>query len=113
MSERRWELVASDKSTVFVEPPLDAIVVEDSQSDGRFPDPPWTDESGWSELFRKTEYLLDQLVASEADPWWRGRGLSEYARWECEGVGSLGSWNRWFGLSLGDVSSNSVINGHK
>ena len=39
MSERCWELVASDKSTVFAEPPLDAIVVEDSQSDGRLADP--------------------------------------------------------------------------
>ena len=52
MSSRGGELVATDESPVVSESFLDAIVVEDGESDGRFPDPPWTDESGWGEVLR-------------------------------------------------------------
>jgi len=52
MGERCWELVASGKPAILAEPLLDAIVIEDSQSDGRFADPTSTDENGgWSETF--------------------------------------------------------------
>ena len=51
-------------------------MVEDSQGDGRFPDPPCTDESNWSEVFREANNLLDQFIASETGPWRWGRGLS-------------------------------------
>ena len=68
MSARRGELIATNESTVVAEPLLDAIVVKDRQGDGRFPDPPSTDESYWSEIFGQTKDLLDQLVPSEAGP---------------------------------------------
>ena len=50
MSARSRELVAADESTVVSKLFLDAIVVEDGQSDGRLPDPPWADESNRSEI---------------------------------------------------------------
>ena len=80
MSARCGELVATDKPTVFSELFLDAVVVEDSQSDGCFPDPPWTNESDWTEGFGDTDDLLDQLVTSEAGPRPWGWGLSRYAK---------------------------------
>ena len=59
MSTRRRELVTSDEPTVVFEPFLDAIVVEDRQSDGRFPDPPCTDESDWGQVVYETDDLPD------------------------------------------------------
>ena len=73
MSVRWGELVAADKSTVVPEPDLDAIAVEDGQSNGRFPDPGWTDQGDWCEVFSEDDDPLDQLVASETSPWWWGR----------------------------------------
>ena len=68
MSGGWGELVAADKSTVVPKPFLDAIVVEDGQSNGRFPDPAWTDQSEWNEAFSEANDPLDQLVTSEASP---------------------------------------------
>jgi len=62
---RSGELVATDESTVTAEPFLDSVVVEDSQSDGRFPDPACTDESNRRVVFSVADDPLDQLVASE------------------------------------------------
>jgi hypothetical protein len=59
MSVRSWELVATDEPTVIAEPFLYAIVVEDSQGDGSFPDATWADKSDWGEVFSKTNDLLD------------------------------------------------------
>ena len=74
------ELVTTDEPAVFSEPFLNAIVVEDGESDGSFPDPSCTDESNWGEVFCETDDLVDQLVPSKAGPRWRGRGLSRRAR---------------------------------
>ena len=76
MSVRWGELVTADKSTVVSKSSLDVIVVEDGQSDGRFPDPAWTDQSEWSEVFSETNDSLNQIVAPETGPWWRGRQFS-------------------------------------
>ena len=76
MGARRGELVAADEPAVISKSLLDPIVMEDSQSDGSFADPPWTDESEWSEVFSKADDLLDQLVTSETGPRWRGREFS-------------------------------------
>ena len=73
MSTRSRELIATDEPAVLAEPLLDAVVVEYSQSDGCLPDPPGTYESDGYEGFGETNDLLDQLVASETGPWWRGR----------------------------------------
>ena len=70
---RGGELIATDETTIIAKPFLDAIMVEDLQSDRRFPDPPRTDESDWSEGFCKTNDLVDKLVAPETGPRWRGR----------------------------------------
>jgi hypothetical protein len=85
MSARSWELVATNEPAVVAKSLLDAIVVEDSQSDGRLPDPPWTDESDGCEVLCEANNLLDQLVASKTGPRRRGRQFSRRdARCECE-----------------------------
>ena len=73
MSVRGGKLVAADKSTVVPKPRLDAIVVEDGQSDGRFPNAAWTDQSDWGKVFYEANDPVDQLVASKTGSWWRGR----------------------------------------
>ena len=73
MSARGGELVATNKSTVVSKPFLNAIVMEDSQSDRRFPDPPCADESDWGEIFREPNDLRDQLAAPNTGPRRRGR----------------------------------------
>ena len=70
------ELVATDESTLVTEPLPDTIVMEDGESDGCFSNPPWTDESDWSEVFSEIDDLIDQLGTSEAGPRWRGRRFS-------------------------------------
>ena len=89
MSEGRWELVTTDEPTVFTETLLDAIVEEDSQSDGCFADPPWTDESDWGEVFSEADDLLDQFVASATGPRRRGRGFTRHATCKYEIPDSL------------------------
>ena len=59
MGERCRELVATDEPPVITETLGDAIVMEDGESDGRFSDSPWTDESDWSEVFSEVDDLLD------------------------------------------------------
>ena len=86
MSARRWELVATDESPALAKPLLDAIVVEDSQSDGGLANSAGTDKSDGREVFGETDNLLDQVVASETSPWcWRGR-LSKCPRCKCKTV---------------------------
>ena len=80
MSARGGELVATDESAVGSKSFLDAIVVENGQCDGCFPNPTCTDESDWSEMFGEADDLVDQLLASETGPRRRGRGLSKGAR---------------------------------
>ena len=73
MGGRGGELVAADESPVVSKPFLDAIVVEDGQSDCRFPDPACADESNRSEVFCEADNVLDQVVAPETGPRWWGR----------------------------------------
>ena len=61
----RLELVATDEPTVIAKPFLDAIVVEDGQSDGRLPDPTYTEESDGCQAVHETDDLFDQFVASK------------------------------------------------
>ena len=70
------ELVAADESTFVTEPLPDTIVMEDGESDGSFSNPPWTNESNWSEVFSEINDFFDQLGTSEAGPRWRGRRFS-------------------------------------
>ena len=76
MDGRGGELVTADEPTVVSEPFLDAIVMEDSQNDGRFPYPPCTDKGDGGEFFCEANDILDQLVAPETGPRWRGRRFS-------------------------------------
>ena len=92
MTARGRELVATDEPAVVSEPFLDAIMVEDGQSERCFPNPAWTDESGWSEIFSETDDLLNQLVASETDPRPRWRGLPRCVRFWYKILGSLVIW---------------------
>ena len=47
---RSRKLVATDESPIITKPPFDAIVVEDGQGDGCFPDATCPDESDWIEI---------------------------------------------------------------
>ena len=72
MSERSGELVAADEPAVEAESLLDAIVVEDGESDGRLANSTGADESKWGEVFCQADELFDQLVPSKEIPrWWR------------------------------------------
>ena len=73
MNMRRRELVATYESPVIAKPALDAVVVKDSEGNGCFPNPPCTDESKRVEVVSKTNDVLDQFIASETGPGWRGR----------------------------------------
>ena len=73
MSERCWELVASDEPAILTKPLLDTIVMEDGQSDGRLANPASTDERDWGGTFCKGDDLLDQIVTSETNSRRRGR----------------------------------------
>ena len=63
--------------------------MDDSQSSGRLANSTDTDESDWSEAFRETNNLLDQLVAPKEGPRRRGRGFSGYAGVEYKTMGPL------------------------
>ena len=76
MVARGGELVATDEPAVVSKPSLDAIVMEDSQSNGCFPNPPWADESKWSKVLCETNDLFNQFVAPETDSRRRGRQFS-------------------------------------
>ena len=73
MGARPGELVAADEATVVTESLLDAVVMEDSQSDRRLTDPPGTNESDGCETFGQAKDLLDQLPTSKAGSWRWGR----------------------------------------
>ena len=72
MGEGGRELVASDEPTIVTETLLDAVVVEDCESDGCLADPSWTDESNRGEVFSETNNLLNQIIASTTGPRRRG-----------------------------------------
>jgi len=72
-------LITADEPTVVAKPLLDPIMVEDGQSDGGLADSASTNEGNWDKVLGKTDYLLNQLVASEEGPRWQGRGFSRYA----------------------------------
>ena len=73
MSDRGWELIASDESTILAEPLLDALVVENGQSDRCLSDSSRTDECNWSQILGETDDPLDQFVTSKTSPRRRGR----------------------------------------
>ena len=70
------ELVAADESTLAAETLLDAILMEDIESNGSFSDSPRTDESDWSEVFSEIDDLFDQFATSKTGPQRRGRRFS-------------------------------------
>ena len=59
MSTRSRELITTDEPTVIAKPFLDAIVVEDRESDRSFPDTPCTDDSDGFQVYDETNDLLD------------------------------------------------------
>ena len=84
LGPRGLKLVAADKPPVFVEPFLDATVVEDAQGNGCLANTTRTDESDWGEAFSETDDLLNQLIPSEEGPWWWGRRFSQYPAFKGE-----------------------------
>jgi hypothetical protein len=72
MSARSGKLITTDKPSVLAKSIFDPIVVEDSEGNRRFPDPPCTNESDGFDVFGESDNLLDQLVTPETVP--RGRG---------------------------------------
>jgi len=73
VGRRGGELLAADEPTVDTESLFYAIVMEDSKSDRRLPDPASTDESNGCEIFCQINDLLNQLATSETSPWRRWR----------------------------------------
>ena len=59
-------------------------MVEDGQSNSRFPNPPWTNESNWGEVFCKANNLLNQLITPKTDSWWWGWGFTRYTGCKCK-----------------------------
>ena len=68
MGTRSWELITTDESTVLAESVFDPTVVENSESNGRFPNPSCTDESDGFEPFGESDDLVDQPFTSETIP---------------------------------------------
>ena len=66
------KLIAAKEPTVVSKSLLDALVVEDGQSNGGFPDSPWADEGDRGEGFREAHHLPDQFVAPKTGSWWQG-----------------------------------------
>jgi hypothetical protein len=66
-------LVTADKSTVFAKSFFDVIMVQDGERNSRFPDPPGADESDRFKVLSESDYLHNQIIASETVPRWRGR----------------------------------------
>ena len=59
MSAQRRELITTDKPAVIAKPELDAIVVENGEGNGCFPNAPRTNESDGFEVFSKIDDPLD------------------------------------------------------
>ena len=69
MGPCRLELITTDEPPVIAKLFFDAIVVQDSQSDGCFPNPARPNESDGCEVVDDTNDVFDQLIASEQGPW--------------------------------------------
>ena len=52
----------------MTKPPLDPVMVEDRQGDGRLANSSRADESDLSKVLGEIDYLVDQLVASKEGP---------------------------------------------
>ena len=79
MSTRGRELIATDESTIIAKSFLNATVVEHSEGDGCFPDPPRADEGNGFEVFCEANKLSNQLIATETGPrrgGWRFTGCT-------------------------------------
>ena len=86
MSARNWEFIATDEPAVIAEPFLDAMIVEDGERDGSFPDSPWADECDGFEVFCETDDLLDQPVTPETGPRWSRRQFTKGNAEQCKTV---------------------------
>ena len=73
MKTRSGKLIATDESTVLAKSFLDSIVVEDSESDGCFPDPTRTDESDGFEVLGESDNFFNQFTSPKKAPRRRGR----------------------------------------
>jgi hypothetical protein len=73
MGRRSGKLITANESTVPAESLFDLIVMEDLESDGCLPNPPCADEGDGFKAFSESDYLLNQLAASETVPRRRGR----------------------------------------
>ena len=69
---------------MIAKPLLDAIVVEDGQSDIRFPDSTWADESDRCTVPSKANDLLNKLVTPETGPRWWEWGFRRCAGFKCK-----------------------------
>ena len=77
MGARGQKLIATDESTVLAKSFFDPTVVEDGESNRRFPDPTGTNEGDRFEVFGESDDLLDQLVPPKTVPWGWGRQFAE------------------------------------
>ena len=73
-------MVTTNEPTVVTESLFDPIVMEDSQDNGRLPNPAGSNESDGCQVLRQIDDPLDQLVTSETGPRRRGRRFTRRAR---------------------------------
>ena len=73
MRARRGKLIAADESAVLAKSFLDPILVEDSESDGRFTDPSCADESNRFEVLSESDDFLNQVTPPKTAARRRGR----------------------------------------
>jgi hypothetical protein len=71
-----WELIATNESTIIAKSVREAFVVENSECDCSFPDPPRTDESDGFQVFCESNDLFDERIPPETGAWWWGRYFS-------------------------------------
>ena len=59
MGTRGRELIATDESTIIAKSFLNAMVVQDSEGDGCFPNPPCANESDRFKVFSETNDIFN------------------------------------------------------
>jgi hypothetical protein len=69
--------ITADEPPVFTKSFFNPIVVQDCEGDRCLPVAPWADESDKFEVFSEFDDLLNQIVASETVPRWRGRQFTD------------------------------------
>ena len=78
-------MIAADESTILSKSFFDPVVVEDSENNRSFPDPPCPDESDGFEVSGELDDYLNQLISPEKVPRHGGRQFTTRDAMETSG----------------------------